>query len=60
MCKSEWLDAMCRGEGCAAANMSAHSEPQDGGSHLLDAEQQLDGDDHGRTNVASPSQPGMP
>ncbi|KAL0040922.1 hypothetical protein WJX79_010101 [Trebouxia sp. C0005] len=41
-----------------SANMSAHSEPQDGGSHLLDAEQQLDGDDHGRTNVASPSQPG--
>ncbi len=52
---------MCRGEACAAASMSAHSEPQDGGDHLHDAaEQQLDGDDHGRTDVASPSQPGMP
>ncbi len=39
--------------------MSAHSEPQDGGNNLHDAvEQQLDGDDHGRTDVASPSQPG--
>ena len=41
--------------------MSAHSEPQDGSDHLHGAtEQQLDGDAHGHTDVASPSQPGMP
>ncbi|DBB07539.1 TPA: hypothetical protein ACH3X3_008996 [Trebouxia sp. C0006] len=54
-----WSEQSDRGEACAAASVSARSEPQDGGDHLHDAvEQQLDSDAHGRTDVTSPSQPG--